>query len=112
VEIDEVAARSAAANITDNGVDGIVTVYQGTLTESLIPTDGFDLVVANVSGKVVSELAVDMIGALRPGGRIIASGILDARQESVRQALASAGAVIESGVIDGDWIALVATKGA
>ncbi len=111
VEIDEVAARSAAANITDNGVDGIVTVYQGTLTKSLIPTDGFDLVVANVSGKVVSELAVDMIGALRPGGRIIASGILDARQESVRQALASAGAVIESGVIDGDWIALVATKG-
>lgn len=112
VEIDDVAARSAAANITDNSVDGIVTVYQGTLTESLIPTDGFDLVVANVSGKVVSELAIDMISALRPGGRIIASGILDARQESVRQALASAGAVIERGVIDGDWVALVATKGA
>jgi ribosomal protein L11 methyltransferase len=112
VEIDDVAARSAATNIADNGVDGVVSVYQGTLTETLVPPEGFDLIVANVSAKVVSELAGDMIGALRPGGRLIASGILDERRASVRQALESAGSAIERGVVDGDWVALVATKDA
>ena len=112
VEIDDVAARSAATNIADNGVDSIVTVYQGTLTDALVPPEGFDLIVANVSAKVVTELAGDMIGALRQGGRIIASGILDERQASVRQALESAGSTVERGVVDGDWVALVATKDA
>jgi ribosomal protein L11 methyltransferase len=112
VEIDDVAARSAATNIADNGVDGVVIVYQGTLTEGLVPPEGFDLIVANVSAKVVSELAADMVSALRPGGRIIASGILDERQADVRQAIEAVGATIERGVVDGDWVALVATKGA
>jgi len=112
VEIDEVAARSAATNIADNGVDRVVTVYQGTLTDTLVPPEGFDLAVANVSAKVVSELAGDMFSALRPGGRLVASGILEERQASVRQALESAGATIERGVSDGDWVALVASKNA
>jgi ribosomal protein L11 methyltransferase len=112
VEIDDVAARSAATNIADNGVDGVVTVYQGTLTEGLVPPEGFDLVVANVSAKVVSELTGDMVGALKPGGLLIASGILEERQESVRQAIEAVGATIERGVVDGDWVALVATRGA
>ena len=112
VEVDDVAARSAATNISDNGVDGVVTVYHGKLTESLVPPEGFDLIVANVSAKVVSELAGDMFSALRPGGRIIASGILEERQASVRQALESAGSTVERDVVDGDWVALIATKGA
>ena len=112
VEVDDVAARSAGTNISDNGVGGVVTVYHGTLTDTLVPPEGFDLVVANVSAKVVSELAADMFDSLRQGGRIIASGILEERQASVREALESAGATVERVVVDGDWVALVAVKGA
>jgi ribosomal protein L11 methyltransferase len=75
-----------------------------------VPPEGFDLVVANVSAKVVSELADDMVGALRPGGRLIASGILDERQASVREAIETASATVERGVVDGDWVAVVASK--
>lgn len=110
VDVDEVAVRSAVTNIAYNGMDKVVTVYHGILADMLIPSEEFELVVANVSATVVSGLADSIMETLRPGSRLIASGILANNQTSVSQSLESAGATIERTMVDGDWVALVAVK--
>ena len=109
LEIDPVAVDAARQNLHDNSVGGSVRVIEGTLPNPTVAPASFDLAVANISAKVVSELAGDLVKAVRPGGTLIASGILLERKQSVAKALGSAGAVVRHTEVDGDWIALVAT---
>ena len=46
---------------------------------------------------------------VRPGGRIIASGILLDNKAGVEQALGDAGVALLETIIDADWVTLVAT---
>ena len=108
MEIDSVAVAAAHENIRENGLNERVQVLEGTLPHPDVAPATFDLAVANISAKVVSELAVELLRAVRPKGTLIASGILLERKEEVEEVLASAGAVIRHTKVDGDWIALVA----
>ena len=108
MEIDSVAVASAHENIRENGLNERIQVIEGTLPHFGIAPATFDLAVANISAKIVSELAVEILRAVRPKGTVIASGILLERKAEVDEALTSAGAVIRHTLVDGDWIALVA----
>ena len=109
LEIDSVAVNAARQNVHENGVGESVRVIEGTLPNPAVAPASFDLAVANISAKVVSELAGELVKAVRPGGTLIGSGILLERKQSVAEALGSAGAVVRHTKVDGDWIALVAT---
>ena len=109
MEIDSVAVASAHENIHENGLNERIEVLEGTLPNPGIAPASFDLAVANISAKIVIELAAEILRAVRPNGTVIASGILLERQTEVEEALASAGAVIRHTRVDGDWIALVAS---
>lgn len=108
MEIDSVAVASARENLRENELTGRVKIVEGTLPHPDVAPASFDLAVANISAKVVSELAVEIMRAIRPKGVLIASGILLERKEEIEEALTSAGAVIGDVQVDGDWIALVA----
>jgi len=109
VDIDELAVRTARENAALNGVSDRVVVAQGYLLDTL--TGGLaDLIVANIIADVIIQLARDAAAALKPDGRLIASGIIAERAEEVRQAIGNAGLVFEKELNEGEWVAMVYKK--
>lgn len=77
VEFDPDANINARENIERNGVAGRVELLEQMADASLIALLGeFDLVVANILSGVIRPLLPAFAAALRPGGRVILSGIL------------------------------------
>jgi ribosomal protein L11 methyltransferase len=74
------------------------------------PPLAFDLIVANIIARVLSALAADMAAALKPGGTLIASGIIADREHEVVAAFAEAGLQPLERRQEGDWVALVYRK--
>ena len=111
LDVDPVAARVARENVRINGVEEKVEVREGTLsgTENL-PPHCYDLVVANITSKAISDLAPAMIHLLRPRGQVIASGILDQQVEDLEESFSKSGARIREVVGVDDWRALVIEK--
>ena len=83
------------------------------LRGSLEPDTGrnlFDLVCINILAEVISDLAPALAAVLRPGGVIIASGILDYKSEDVVEALKVSGIMVSEKMQEGDWVALVGAR--
>ncbi len=108
MDLDEVAVRSAQANIKLNHVSEQVTVKQNNLLDGV---DGpVDVVVANILAEVIIRFTADVARVLVPGGLFIASGIIGAREADVKGALAQVNlAIVETVTID-DWVAIIAKK--
>lgn len=109
VDIDELAVRTAGENAKRNGVADRVVVVRGDLLDNLAGS-GADLVVANIVAGVIIRLAPAAAGALKPGGRLIASGIIGERAVEVQTALSGAGFELERELVKGEWVALVSRK--
>ena len=108
LEIDSVAVRVAKENVRENGIGYALRIAQGSLPHPDVRPLSFDIAVANISAKVVSEMAGELVSAVSPGGKVIASGILMDGKEGVERALASAGGILEETIVEGDWVTLVA----
>ncbi|AGL00837.1 50S ribosomal protein L11 methyltransferase [Desulfoscipio gibsoniae] len=106
VDIDELAVRAARENAERNGVADRVTAVQGNLLDNLAGGQA-DLVVANIIADVIIRLAPDAAAALKPGGRLVASGIIKDRAEEVRRALDDAGLEPLKELTKGEWVAMV-----
>ena len=109
IEIDSVAVRVAKQNVRDNGVGFLVQITNGSLPHSDVRASSYDIAVANISAKVVSDTAGELVRTVRTGGRIIASGILTEKKDAIVEALTLAGGLLEQTVVDGDWVTLVAS---
>jgi ribosomal protein L11 methyltransferase len=110
LDSDATAVSVAESNVSTNGVSGIVRVAHGTLPRPDVAAGGYDLCLANISRKVVSELANELVAALRPGGEMVVSGILEGDEDSIVERLREAGAQKQRRLEDGDWVALVARR--
>ncbi|MGE5559666.1 MAG: 50S ribosomal protein L11 methyltransferase [Chloroflexota bacterium] len=111
LDLDPVAVRSATENARVNGVlapAGPVRVEAG----SAVPPGCADLVLANIMADVIIVGAPAVAAGLRPGGRLIASGIIAARRDDVAAALGRQGLTVRAERRDGEWVALLAQKGA
>ena len=106
LDIDPTAVETAAANVKQNGVDAVVTVYEGTLPYASLKPGGYDVVVANISSTVIGDLAVNLAQAVNPGGTFVASGLLDQSRGPVVERLEEAGLSLSRAEVDGDWVAL------
>jgi ribosomal protein L11 methyltransferase len=104
LDIDPQAAAIAAANAANNGV--AIETVAGELAE--LPAETFDLVVANLLAGLLIELAAGLAARCRPGGQLVAGGILADQAAAVGAALAAAGFGPSSSRASGDWVALVA----
>ncbi|MFQ5873304.1 MAG: 50S ribosomal protein L11 methyltransferase [Dehalococcoidia bacterium] len=108
LDTDPVAVRVAADNVSLNAVDRQVTVAEGTLSvDDRTPKFCHDLVVANITAKTVSDLAPAMVGQLKPGGLIIAGGILDQQVGEVEKTFVGLGFRVREVVGVEDWRTLV-----
>ena len=109
LEIDPVAARAGEENVRINGIEDKVQIVQGTLPSPLAEARSFDIVAANISAKIVTDLAQHLIDSVAIGGKLIAGGIIEPHVEDVTKALNAVGASIDETFIDGDWVTLLAS---
>ena len=111
LEIDPTAASVAERNVSENGVQDTVRTDEATLPHPRAAADGYDLLVANVSVKVITELAEHIVRVVRSGGTLIFSGILDKQRTEVIERMVGLGVQFEDGLVDADWVALVGRVG-
>ena len=75
VDIDPVAVRVTQENASRNGVGEVMRVARGSLGETWPFPEPFagryDVVLANLSSRIVQELARPLLEALRPGGVLV-----------------------------------------
>ncbi|MBV9849609.1 MAG: 50S ribosomal protein L11 methyltransferase [Armatimonadetes bacterium] len=98
-DIEPPATKIAAENAKTNGV----TIQ----TRVPLPDGPFDVVVANILADVIIGLAPDLATRVRPGGILIASGIIDTREDDVRAALESVGFAPQETRRQAEWVALI-----
>lgn len=104
IDSDPDAIENARENIVANDVEKIVEAHVDHLEKTTVPTA--DLVVANLTGTLLSQHAADLERLVRPGGSLIVSGFNIDERERVAAALASAFEITESAEED-DWHAFV-----
>jgi ribosomal protein L11 methyltransferase len=107
VETDPVAAEVCRANIARNAVSHLVSVTAGPLQPPPPDAEPFDLVVANISLRVLLELHPLLAASARPGAEAILSGVLAERAPEFRRALEDQGWRHEHTAQEQDWVALV-----
>ena len=106
-EVEEAAARVARENVNRNGVETVVKIIRGTLEDQGKEENGYDIAVANISAKVVSDIASLLARAVSPGGHVVASGIVGDRKDEVSGTLKRAGLTPVDEKWSDDWVALV-----
>ena len=107
---DSVAVEAARQNVAANDVGDRIEVALGSLplAEPRSQTR-YDLVLANIIARVIIALAPDLAASVKPGGHLVASGIIAERLADVRTALEGAGFTLEE-INRGDWYALVGRR--
>jgi len=108
MDLDEVAVRSAQMNCKINKSSDSITVKQNNLLDGI--EQPAEIIVANILAEVIIRFTDDVARLLTPDGYFIASGIISAREEDVKKALADSKLeVIETVTMD-DWVAIIAKK--
>jgi ribosomal protein L11 methyltransferase len=122
IDNDAIAVQATADAVQLNGVSAQVTVQQGSLGRgselghwmgektigTVQPIDAlapFDLIVANILGRVHVTLAPDFRQALNPGGTLITAGFTTDYEEDVRNALVRESFVAIASERHQEWVA-------
>ncbi len=115
VDIDEAAVRTSKENFEKNDIslEKVTLICGNVLTEEDKLSQmgkGFDVICANIVAQIIKDMAPLLLAALKKDGILLASGILESREEEVKNALLEAGfRCIESHNSDG-WVCLELTK--
>jgi len=108
LDIDGYAAKVAEKNAELNGAQDKCRFVQGdVLSDGFILEETYDIVVANIVADVIIALAPRARKLLKPGGTFIVSGIIDARENDVKSALAAAGFAVGDVYADAGWVCIV-----
>lgn len=103
------AAAVAAKNVRENGVEDVVQTGVSDLLQGF--SGQADLIAANIIADIILRLFDELADHLAPGGRLLASGIIDERLAEVEAAAAAHGLAIEQVMEDAGWAALVIRAG-
>ncbi len=124
VDADPVAVRVAEENVAANGVGDRVQVQHGSLPGGeavplsfalegslpLLDTGEFDVVLVNILAPVIAGMAPALAARTRPGGSLIAAGLILDQEPQVLDALARQGLEIAGRSQEEDWVCLVAKR--
>jgi ribosomal protein L11 methyltransferase len=112
LDIEPVAVRVAIENVARNGQRDRVQVAEGSLPHPLVLPGAFDLIVANISFRVLAEVRSQLRQALRPGGRALLSGVLERDATALIQQYEQDGWRLVDRRSEGDWVLLNLASGA
>jgi ribosomal protein L11 methyltransferase len=109
VDNDPVAVKTARENAAANNVQEIVHVVEGSLEN--VPGD-YDLVVVNILARVIAEMLQEGLETrVRPGGKLVAAGIIADQEATVTEALEPGALASVERRQRGDWVCLVIERG-
>jgi len=103
------AVENARENIAANGVENIVEAHVDDLTTTTV--SAADLVTANLTGTLLSQMSADLARLVRPGGSLIVSGFNIDEKARVTEALSAHFDLSEAAEED-DWFAFVLSRSA
>lgn len=108
VDVDEQAVVAAQENVEMNGVSDRVLI-SGEKVGQIIdrPVDG---IVVNIVAEVIESVMDEMDVVLRPGGWIVASGILKEKRDHLLALWEARGMRLVQGKTMGDWCSLILRK--
>lgn len=106
VDIDSLAVKMARENGKANGFsEPRYTVLNGNLTDKV--TGRFDIVAANIVADAIITLSKDIKSFIKPSGVLIASGIIDLRENDVQKAFFENGLEVAERYELGGWLCFV-----
>lgn len=107
-DIDPIAIKVAEENFALNGVAKTINAITATGLddEEIKKRTPFDLIVANILANPLIELAPQMVPALKKGGSIILSGILEEQHDRVVKAFEAQGAKYIKTLHHEGWVAI------
>ena len=103
-DTDPQAVRSARRAARMNGLQRRVRIQRGSLPQLDEP---FDIVVMNITAKVIAALLPRIPERLTASGAVVISGVLEEQRTGVAEAAQSAGLAVVEEFRDGDWLAMV-----
>lgn len=106
-DIDPVSVAATIENAELNGVAEHIAVHEGGI--ETIEGEA-DILVVNILAEVIAEIAPEIAARVRPGGDVVASGIIRERQELVEKAFEAQGLSILRVEYQGEWVVLEARK--
>lgn len=115
-DIDKLALAATKENMEVNKIsEDCYKLYLGNILEDealqeKLQKEPCDLVVANILADVIIPLASLVPGFLKKGGSFISSGIINTKEEAVREAILAASLTIVDVEHQGDWVAIRAER--
>ncbi|MFL2803712.1 MAG: 50S ribosomal protein L11 methyltransferase [Dehalococcoidia bacterium] len=110
IEIEPNAVKSANENILKNNVQENVMLINDEFNQSLIPNIKFNLVIANISTKIIVETFEKLDFNLQNSGGMILSGILKDSFHQVETLIEKFKYQIDELLTENDWIAVRISK--
>ena len=104
IDVEEDAVRASESNLIRAGVSECSQVIKTSLPSSMIPHGYFDLIMANISAKVLMDLSSHLLDTLRPNGIFIGSGVLETNWLDVKKCFEVEGGKIHDVRRKDDWM--------
>ncbi len=115
-DLDECAIEAVAQNCEANGIgrDSFDMMIGNIITDKAVQDKVgygcYDIVAANILADVLVPLTPVIVNQLKPGGIYITSGIINNKEQSVRDAVTAAGLEIVEVTYQGEWVSVTARK--
>ena len=110
VDVEPVSVRQATENLTRNGVEDRVRIAEGSAGEGGPFRGTYDLVLANIIARILIEISAGLVAAVKPGGTLILSGIIEPREADVVSTFTDLGLRMVRRAQMEDWVAQVWTR--
>ena len=115
IDIDELAVKASKENLALNDIsEEKYTIVQGNVIEdkefaqSVASIGKYDIVVANILADVIIPLSAEIRPFMKEDGVFITSGIIDMKEQAVKDALIQNGFEIIDVTHMGEWVSIVA----
>ena len=115
-DLDICAVDAVADNCRANGIDPadfellIGNIITDRALGERIGYGRYDIVTANILADVLVPLTPVIVDHLKPGGIYITSGIIDDKEQTVREAVEAAGMKVLEVTYQGEWVSVTAQK--
>lgn len=116
-DLDPCALSAVEENTHVNGVEeGTFDMMIGNIiddknVQDKVGYEKYDVVVANILADVLIPLTPVILHQMKPGAVYITSGIIDMKEDEVRQAVEAAGLQVLEVTRQGEWVSVTARKG-